>query len=109
MRMHTNIYLSILNKEHKEDLRIKIEGVDFATCNPVGPINLKLSLMMRKFSVDTFFRGKEISKGGIMERKKQGIFGNTAADGSFRGSRVTHGFGKSGVYGADKSRTVNGE
>lgn len=89
-------------------MRIKIEGVDFAICNPVGPINVKLSLMMRKFSVDTFFRGKEISKGGLMERPKQGIFGNSVTQGSLiRGSRLTQGYG--GAYSGEKYRTINGE
>jgi len=109
MRAHTNIFVSILNKDHKEEIRSKLEGIDFAICNPVGPINLKMSLMMRKLSVDTFFRGKEISKGKILERKKQGIFGSSATNASsFRGSRLTHGFAKSGVYG-DQSKIVNGE
>lgn len=60
MRLHTNIFISILDKDHKEDMRIKLEGLDFSLCNPVGPINIKLSLMLRKLSIDTFFRGAEI-------------------------------------------------
>jgi len=94
-RVHTNIFISILDKDHKEDMRIKLEGLDFSLCNPVGPINIKLSLMLRKLSVDTFFRGAEIQNGSFIERKRQGIFGESATDrGTLRGTKAPNGFGQ---------------
>ena len=94
MRVHTNVFVSVLDKDHKEDIRIKLEGLDFSVCNPVGPIHLKLSLMLRKLSLDTFFRGAEIQNGSFIERKKMGIFGESATDrGTLRGTHLNSGFG----------------
>lgn len=110
-RVHTNIFISILDKDHKEDMRIKLEGLDFSLCNPVGPINIKLSLMLRKLSVDTFFRGAEIQNGSFIERKRQGIFGESATDrGTLRGTKAPNGFGQINSHIMDTQfKTVNGE
>ena len=110
MRVHCNLYMSILNKDHKEDLRVKVEGLDFAVCNPVGPINVKLSLMLRKLSLDTYFRGNEITKGAITDRKKMGIFGSIGTtEPAHRMSTMTQGYGgQQGLLG-DIGKTMTGE
>lgn len=76
MRFHTNVVISILDRNHKEDLRISVEGADLSLCKPIGPINLKISLMLRKLTMDTYFRGSEIANGNLVERQRQGIFGD---------------------------------
>lgn len=64
---------------------------------------------MRKFTIDTFFRGKELQSIGSMDRKKQSIFGGApgAHMSSVRGSRVTHGYGQTNF--AKEKRIINGE
>ena len=88
MRVHTNLYLVILNQEFKEEIRAKLEGFDFSVCNPVGPINLKMSLMLRKFSLDTYLRGKEISTSVTVDRKKYDIFGDAQGQDSIMRQHV---------------------
>lgn len=71
--------VNILNKQHDHDLKIKIEGVDISVCNPVGPLNIKFSLMMKRFIVDTFIRKGELQRSnrinqGKFSGKKKGIF-----------------------------------
>lgn len=84
MRVHTNVCLNILNIDHQPELTVKIEGIDLSVCNPVGPLSVKLSLMLRKFSIDTYYRNREITINSITKKKK-GIFDGER--GTVRGSR----------------------
>lgn len=84
MRVHTNLCVNLLNKFNEPELTVRIEGVDFSVCNPVGPLSVKLSLMLRKFSIDTYYRNREIALGSI-NRKKKGIFDGER--GTVRGSK----------------------
>jgi len=90
LRVHANMRVHVLNRKHEDDLKVRIEGVDLSICNPVGPLNAKLSLMMKRFIVDTFIRKSELKKSsqmndGQFSSKKKGIFENER--GTVRGDK----------------------
>ena len=73
VRFHGSASINVLDKDHDKDLSIKLDGIDFSLCNPVGPPNVKISLMLKTLLIDTFLRKKDMAKNKFVKRKR-GIF-----------------------------------
>lgn len=95
LRLHTNICVNLHNKEKEPELTIKLEGIDLSLCNPVGPMNIKLSFLLRKFSIDTYYRNREMSLNAL-NRKKKSIFGGER--GTVRGSKRAPGDDRDTIF-----------